>query len=146
MPCANGDGSIAQTILIAQRIEQPLHLVGNVLGIAEHTFTFRDAYLPVLARPDVNIAEQVAVDSAIVPLVELTAGQPLACTEREVEGLQFVEFDLLAQARAILKNGRARIAVPLIFCFVHGASARLVSTDGRPPRASCCRPWQLLRI
>lgn len=55
-------GLSAQAILLLQLAEDPGHLPFDVLGVAEHAAALGDAYAPDLARPIVDILEEMTVN------------------------------------------------------------------------------------
>lgn len=69
--CTGDKGSFCK------RIEQQVHLPLNVLGKAEHRAALGNPDRAILARPGIDILEQVAVDGTVVGWVEFAGWQGL---------------------------------------------------------------------
>jgi hypothetical protein len=65
------------------------------------------------------------MDGAIMPIIEGPGGKGLIRSLRRDEGLEFGKCSRIAEIEAVLKDGRARIAVGVLDSFVHEAVSRL---------------------
>ena len=104
--------------------KQTTHLAVNVLGVAKRAVALAKTYRAEPARPRVNILEQMTMDGAIVPIVEVPGGKRLIRPLRRDEGLKFGEFRRIAEIEAVLEDVGARVAVGILDGLVHAAVNR----------------------
>jgi hypothetical protein len=91
--------------------KQTVELSIDVFGIAEHVATLGDTDGARLAGPVVDVLEEMAVEGAVVGLVELAGGQTCFRPPAKTDSLKLLKLLGVPDSGPVLQDRRSRVAV-----------------------------------
>src|SRR6185312_3468933 len=122
MGCLLGELRLIGTLQIFIRrkpAEQLLHLLIDVLGIAKWIAALRNTDLAGLARPIIDILEEMMMNRPVMRVVQQALWKRLSCTLVGDLSLKLGELGCIPKVELVLEDCRSGIAVRIFMDLVH---------------------------